>query len=135
VGVYTYQCADCGGEVEVGFGDRYHGRLIWSASHHCQQCGMRMEEDGWGKLPDYLYAIEIEQCGTWAVKLSSPKDRVFLLKAMREILDLSMSEVRAIIKDNLEIFSIGTQAEANFVKAVLDRSYGVKAEVIRADLS
>ncbi len=94
-----------------------------------------MEEDGWGKLPDYLYAIEIEQCGNWAVKLSSPKDRVFVLKAMREVLGLSMSEVRAIIKDNLEIFSIGIQAEADRVKAVLDRSYGVKAEVIRANLS
>jgi hypothetical protein len=46
-----------------------------------------------------------------------------------------MSEVRSIINDKLEIFSIGTQAEANFVKAVLDKSYGVKAEVMRADLS
>jgi DNA-directed RNA polymerase subunit RPC12/RpoP len=135
MGVYTYRCSDCGGEVEVGFGDRYNGRLIWSANHHCQQCGMRMEEDGWGKLPGYLYAIEIEQCGTWAAKLSNPKDRVFVLKAMREVLDLSMSEVRSIINDKLEIFSIGTQAEANFVKAVLDKSYGVKAEVMRADLS
>jgi DNA-directed RNA polymerase subunit RPC12/RpoP len=135
MGIYTYQCSDCGGEVEVGFGDRYYGRLIWSASHHCQQCGMRMEEDGWGKLPGYLYAIEIEQCGIWAVKLLNPKDRVFVLKAMREVLELSMSEVRSIVNDKLETFSIGTQAEADFVNTVLDESYGVKIEVIRADLS
>jgi hypothetical protein len=54
---------------------------------------------------------------------------------MREVLDLSMSEVRSIINDKLETFSIGTQAEADFVKAVLDRSYGVKAEVIRVGAS
>jgi hypothetical protein len=65
MGVYTYRCSDRGDKVEVGFGDylrysraeRYYGRLIWSASHHCQQCGLRMEEDSWSKLPDYLYAI------------------------------------------------------------------------------
>jgi DNA-directed RNA polymerase subunit RPC12/RpoP len=135
MGVYTYQCSDCGGKVEVGFGNRYYGRLIWSASHHCQQCGMRMEEDGWGKLPGYLYAIEIEQCGTWAVKLSNPKARIFVLKVMREVLNLSMSEIRAIIKDKLETFSIGSQAEADFVKTMLDKSYGVKADVMLADLS
>ncbi len=94
-----------------------------------------MEEDGWGKLPDYLCAIEIEQCGIWAVKLSNPKDRVFVLKAMREVISLSMSEVRSIIKSNLETFSIGTQTEADFVRAVLDRSYGVKAEAIKVSES
>lgn len=67
MGVYIYRCSDCRGDVEFGFGDylrysraeRYYGQLIWSASHHCQQCGMRMEEGGWGKLPDYLYEIEL----------------------------------------------------------------------------
>jgi hypothetical protein len=49
---------------------------------------------------------------------------------MREVLDLSMNEVRTIINNNLEIFSIGTKAEPDFVKTVLDKSYGVKAEAI-----
>jgi DNA-directed RNA polymerase subunit RPC12/RpoP len=129
MGVYTYQCSDCGGEVTVGFGDIYNGRLIWSASHHCQQCGMRMEEDGWGKLPDYLYAIEIEQGGTWAVKPSSLKDRVFVFRAMREVLDLSMSEAQAIIKGNSDFFPIGTQAEADFARDLL-KSYGIVAQVV-----
>lgn len=131
MGVYNYQCSDCGGEVEVGFGDRYNGRLIWSASHHCQQCGMWMEEDGWGKLPDYLYAIEIAQDGTWAVQLQNSKDRVLLFRAMREVLDISMSKVRAMIKDNLKIVAIGTRTEAEFVREVL-KSYGVNANIVRA---
>jgi hypothetical protein len=84
------------------------------------------EED---KLPEYLYAIEIAKGSTWAVKPSSFKDRVFVLRAMREVLDLSMSKAQTIIRGNSEFFPIGTQAEADFVLDLL-KSYGIVDEVV-----
>jgi hypothetical protein len=127
----------------VGFGDRYSGKLrhgealylggiTWSESFRCAGCGCEIEGDGSGRLPANLHAIHIWQEGLWGVQIANAKDRVLVFKAMRVVLDLSLAEVRDLIQDSVDLLTIGTRAEAHFIKDIL-KDDAVDAEVVRID--
>jgi hypothetical protein len=136
MGIYICKCPDCGEKIEVGFGDRYFGghdsRSIQSSlSFHCVNCGSAIEGDD-GRLTGDLRVMHLQQEGTWAVKISDLKHRIFVFKVMRELFDLPMSEARALIAAENNIFKIGTKAEAYYAQDRL-KFYSVIAEIIRAE--
>jgi ribosomal protein L7/L12 len=76
--------------------------------------------------------MHLEQEGTCGVVLSSSKDRIYILKVMRAIFDLPMSEARSLLKSGSNIFTIGTKAEAYYAQDML-RAYSVTTEIVRVD--
>lgn len=126
--LFTSRC-ECGSDVDIWFGDRYYGRIMTTLSSRCENCGACIEGDD-GRLTGNLRAMHLQQEGTWAVQLTNLKDRIWVLKIMRELLGLSISDSKNIIKSNSNIFTIGTKAEAFYVQDML-KSYGVTAEIVR----
>jgi hypothetical protein len=123
---YTYQCP-CGSEVKVWFGDRYHGQITTSLSSRCENCGAAWEGDD-RRITGNLRVMHLEQEGTWGIQLSNLKDRIWVLKIMREEFNLPMNEAQSFVKTNNDVLTVGTKAEACYVQDRL-RPYNVKVSI------
>lgn len=134
--VYTCKCPDCGEDAQVWFGDlhfggRGSGAIRSSISFYCSNCGRATEGDG-RRLTGNLRVMHLEQEGTWAIQISNSKDRISVIKVIREIFELSMRETAALIKSDASIFTIGTKAESYYAQDLL-KSYGVTVEIVRVE--
>jgi hypothetical protein len=131
---YACQCPDCGEKIEVGFGDRYFGghdsgSIRSSESFRCENCGCAVEGDDY-RLTGKLRIMHLQQEGVWGVQISNLKDRILVLKTMRDLFNLTMSETRSLLANNNNIFTVGTKAEAYYAQDKL-KHYNVVCEIIR----
>lgn len=68
--VINETCPECGGSLEIGFGNRcLGGQLVWSASHHCNDCEHAVEEDSWDSIPEDYRQLELQHDGVRAIQL------------------------------------------------------------------
>lgn len=88
------------------------------ASFHCRACGSTYEEDGQG-LPDALRDAITARDGEWVLEVRTPPS-VSLLKALREIGNLSLSELQALRAQLPGILLQGTECEVRWERALLE---------------
>ncbi|WP_373542577.1 hypothetical protein [Chamaesiphon sp.] len=86
-----------------------------SLSSRCENCGAAWEGDD-GRITGNLRVMHLEQEGTWGVQLSNLKDRVWVLKIMREEFNFSMNDARTFVKTNNDVLKVGTKAESYYVQ-------------------
>jgi hypothetical protein len=84
------RCDQCGQPVEQSFGE---GGLGWHASLYCPSCGNRQAADGHLPMPAEFRQIILQDQGEWVLEATMVPS-VEMLKVLREVLHLSLSEVQ-----------------------------------------
>ena len=84
----TVPCGDCGKPAKLFFGEGGRG---WYESFHCPACDSTYEADGGTPMPEEYRQAVIAQEGEWALEATAVPS-VALLKALREVLPLSLAE-------------------------------------------
>lgn len=111
-------CSSCGGQGTLTRGEKPGG--FWE-SFHCSQCGYSEEEDG-SPLYDALRQAIIDRDGAWALELTVPPT-ASLLKALRTVRGLSLSELQALRAQLPGTLRRGTKTEVEW-EAKLLRQHG-----------
>ena len=124
-------CPECGGAGKIAFDSHcLAGRLAWSASHFCDDCKYRVEEDSWDWIPDNYRRLELQHDGSWSIKILDPNNSLInALKVIRQHCKLSLAEIAAIKKQLSEPILTGTRAEMDTIVFHLNKS-GVEAITI-----
>ena len=107
-------CPSCGSQGTLTRGEKLGG--FWE-SFHCSQCGHRTEEDG-APLYEALRQAIIAQEGEWALELTAPPT-ASLLKALRTVRGLSLSELQALRAQLSGTLRRGTQTEVEWEAKLL----------------
>lgn len=111
-------CPDCGQMATFTFSEAIrHNQLAWFASHHCDYCNYRVEIDDCGHLPDELKRVVLQEEGQWQLVLYSfGKNKIATLKALQEILGLSVPGLAELLTQLPGTVAIGTRTEINYLK-------------------
>jgi hypothetical protein len=105
-------CTDCGAEAEHAYADRVSGTdLVWFYSIRCEACEMVRESDDRGPLPAELRDVELRENGTWCVRVDGPLSAQAAL-ILKELLELSVSQVQELRQNRDGVVFSGTRAEA-----------------------
>ncbi|WP_327350671.1 hypothetical protein [Streptomyces sp. NBC_01304] len=124
----TAQCESCGGELvrDVGqFIDR--GRLWWGVEGHCQACPNAWCDMDTGPAPEGIRQALLTEHGPARLHLAD-KDAglVPVLRALREMQNLSLGEARLVAADLVEFGLVGTSVEMTFLaEGLRNRSVAV----------
>ncbi|WP_152428710.1 hypothetical protein [Vibrio azureus] len=107
-------CPDCSKQacVKLGQVDR-RNNLAWFRSWNCENCGLRIEEDG-DETPNKIREILINEEGAWALILSEVSKKASAFKILRDVIGLSLQDVARLRKDKSGCVFIGTKEEVNF---------------------
>ncbi|MET8437018.1 hypothetical protein ABZV61_30490 [Streptomyces sp900116325] len=109
----TSQCASCGGELarDVGqFIDR--GRLWWGVEGQCQACPNAWCEMDTGPAPEEIRQALLTEHGAARLRLANKEaSLVPVLRALREMHHLSLSEARLVAADLKAAGLVGTSVE------------------------
>ncbi|WP_330291133.1 hypothetical protein [Streptomyces sp. NBC_00576] len=113
----TSQCESCGGELvrDVGqFIDR--GRLRWSVEGQCQTCPNAWCEMDTGPAPEEIRQALLAEHGHARLRLAD-KNASFVpvLRALREMQNLSLGEARKVVADLREVGVVGTSVEMAYL--------------------
>ena len=94
-----YKCSSCSNSVlaEVSQAIRPMG-IGWSLSYSCKECGSSMEFDDYGQPPSEILDLIIREEGLWFLTFDI-KDRIKVIKVLRSIYSLSISDAKKKIKD------------------------------------
>ncbi|MEV5204687.1 hypothetical protein [Streptomyces sp. NPDC053720] len=128
----TSQCASCGGELvrDVGqFIDR--GRLQWGVEGQCQACPNAWCEMDTGPAPEEIRQALLTKHGAARLCLANKEaSLVPVLRALREMHHLSLSEARLVAADLRAVGLVGTFVEIAYLAEGL-RNRSVTVTVIR----
>ncbi|MEV8311913.1 hypothetical protein AB0P36_32470 [Streptomyces flavidovirens] len=113
----TSQCESCGGELirDVGqFIDR--GQLWWGVEAQCQDCPNAWCETDTGPAPEGVRQALLTKHGAARLCLAN-KDAslVPVLRALREMQDLSLGEARRMAADLKEVGLVGTFVDVAYL--------------------
>lgn len=114
-----YLCPNCGARITANFAERiFPGKLTWYRSMSCVTCKAYAEEmDGLGPLPDDLREIVLAEEGEWTLSIVDlRKDRVLALKALKQVLGLSASEIIQLKSHLPAKVAVGTKTEMRFLQ-------------------
>jgi hypothetical protein len=125
-------CPDCGNSMYVRVHQAISNQqVVWSASYRCTDCGIQIEEDGWGSLPDQFRAKLLETGGTWNLIIEETSDRrIVAIKLLRNWMGWSLAEAAIAQKKIPGNVLSGTKVEMERLKMLLS-SEGVKAAIAR----
>ncbi len=100
--------------------------VIWFSCPYCKEV---QEIDGDQKAPEFIRNKIYEQNGKWmlSIDLSDKKQLSITLKRMREILDLSVDELKHYIARNV-FDTVGTRIEIEAIERKIDNS-GIKYSI------
>lgn len=107
-------CSSCGKKVSMSIAQTFwKGRVDTHASYFCKECGNLTEIDWINEEPeDKILEALRKQDGLWTLQIrSQEKDRIVIMKTLKDELNLGMDKIKEIIKnfDNLKLD--GTKAE------------------------
>lgn len=107
-------CSSCGREVSMSISQTFwKGRVDTHASYFCGECGNLTEIDWINEKPDdkVIEAI-IQQDGVWSLEIrSKDKDRVMIMKTLKDELNLGMDKIKDILRNFDNLMLNGTRAE------------------------
>ena len=107
-------CSSCGKKISMSIAQTFwKGRVDTHASYFCKECSNLTEIDWINEEPEgrILEALR-KQDGLWTLQIrSQDKDRILIMKTLKDELNLGMDKIKEIIKnfDNLKLD--GTKAE------------------------
>lgn len=124
-------CIDCQKNIDVYVGQSIDDRkLVWHQSSRCHHCGMAMEEDGIGNIPDELRQLILEQEGSWCLQITEIEERAIIAaKILRKLMNLSLPEITKIQKKIPGEVIIGTHVEMKWLVKNL-RAEGLQAFIL-----
>ncbi len=112
---------ECGSAYYINVSDSsVTGELTNYISHYCEKCGMAMEEDDFGQLPEKLRNIVLKQDGKWGLNLISGKKSV-IGKVIKEMKSMNIDEIFKLLKKVPGILFVGTRAEMEVIKHHFDK--------------
>ena len=116
----TTKCPDCHNYVKTEINQTaIDSQLRWYESYRCPFCNNAAEADGAGFPPDNIRQMILADQGTFSLSLNNfDVDRIKAMKIIREIFNLSLSEVSALFKYSADI-AIGTKEEMKWVQTIL----------------
>ncbi|WP_250301174.1 hypothetical protein OG204_15740 [Streptomyces sp. NBC_01387] len=120
----TARCEDCGGVLIRDTGQYIdHGQLWWSTEGACESCPNRWcEQDTGGATPEEIRNALLAEHGPARLRIADNElHRLPVLRALREVLHLSLHQARATACTLRETGLVGTLVEMEFVAAGLHR--------------
>lgn len=125
-------CSRCGSPVQVAVGERVvRDNMVWYRSYQCQVCGNRIEEDGRGTPPEEIRNAVLKQEGEWSLVVEGSGGPA-VLKALRHVLQLSVTDTAELRKRLPGEIVRGTRAEVERLVLLLDRE-GVQSQGVRVE--
>ncbi|MGL5805065.1 MAG: hypothetical protein ACRC2R_16195 [Xenococcaceae cyanobacterium] len=126
-------CLDCGKTLKVTIGEVVIDRkLRWYKSCQCPYCGLVLEFDETGNLPNRIRQIILATEGRWNLNvLETEKQRIIATKIIRQVLNLSTTEAIKIKNKMPGVVLDGTHAEVEILRQFLT-DQGLNASIFRA---
>jgi hypothetical protein len=120
----TKRCNDCGGALTCDIGQFIErGQVRWGIEGRCRTCPTAWCEQGSGTTtPEEVRQALLAEHGTARLLLAGPEPSLVpLLRALREMHGLSLTQARAIARELRTTGLTGTLVEMEFVAAGLRR--------------
>jgi ribosomal protein L7/L12 len=125
-------CYDCQKPIDVEVSQTVINLCLrWSTSYTCSFCGAMVESDDIGFPPDEIRQSILSEQGEWHLAIEKLEaNKVVVMKTLRQTLNLSIIEVKQLLKNCSSSSIQGTQAEMQWLKEHL-ASEGIQAIIIR----
>ena len=124
-------CMNCQTKIDVYLGQSIDDRkIVWHQSYRCHHCGMAMEEDNLGSIPDELRQLVLEQDGSWCLQIPEIGAwAIIAAKILRKLMNLSLPEITNLKKKIPGEVTLGTHVEMKWLVANL-RAEGIQAFIL-----
>lgn len=120
-------CDRRGNPAVLGFGEGHFG---WWESFHCPSCGRTYEADGHPPTPDEYRQIILREQGEWLLDATAPAT-IELLKALRVVLSLSLTETQHVRNRLPGQISQGTRYEMNRILEAVNKCAPSSGLIVR----
>lgn len=120
----NFRCEKCGNAINIHAGQKLvDGRLFWSLSYNCNKCGNNMEVDGVDSTPEDVRNMILVAEGRWVLTIEDATNMAAeILKILKQVLNLSMSDVAKLKKSIPGDIANGTKTEMLRLKLLLQKS-------------
>ena len=127
-------CPDCGRNANLTVGQTMlEAGVAWHRAWSCPHCGLQIEEDGW-ETPEPIRQALFDAEGRWTLQLEGDSPAAESLKVIRDVLDLSMDDIKRIRDDPSRPLYTGTRTEVAWLHGRLTAA-GLQAISQKGDIT